>query len=184
MKKLSVSLITLTLLLVAQLGAASFLEEGPYLEMEEEEVSNFFLMDVGEADFGLDEAVLPNLKPCSGIITSGFGWRRFSRRSRRGRMHKGLDIAAPIGTPIFAPADGRVSFVGRKGGYGKTVVVDHGGGVHTLFAHNSEIEVEEGDIVVRGQGISKIGMTGRSTGPHLHYEVRINGRPVNPKAYF
>ena len=184
MKKLSVTLLSFTILMVAPFGEASFLEDGPYLEMEEEEVQNFFLMDVGEEGFGLDEAALPRLKPCDGIITSGFGWRRYSRRSRRGRMHKGLDIAAPIGTPIVAPADGRVAFVGRKGGYGKTVVIDHGGAVKTLFAHNSSINVEEGDVVIQGQEISKIGMTGRSTGPHLHYEVRIDGQPVNPKKYF
>jgi murein DD-endopeptidase MepM/ murein hydrolase activator NlpD len=184
MKKITITLISLSLVLVAPVVTASFLEDGPYLEMEEGEVQNFFLMDVGDAGFGLEEGNLPNVKPCDGIITSGFGWRRFSRRSRRGRMHKGLDIAAPIGTPIMAPADGKVAFVGRKGGYGKTVILDHGGGIHTLFAHNSRINVSEGEMVIQGQKISKVGSTGRSTGPHLHYEVRVQGQPVNPKEYF
>lgn len=184
MKKIAISLLSLGLLMIAPLGEARFLDDGPYLEMDESEVQNFFLMDVGDDTFGLDEASLPQVKPCAGIITSGFGWRRFSRRSKRGRMHKGLDIAAPIGTPIVAPADGRIAFVGRKHGYGKTVVIDHGGSVMTLFAHNSAILVKEGDVVVQGQEISQIGVTGRSTGPHLHYEVRIDGNPVNPIKYF
>jgi murein DD-endopeptidase MepM/ murein hydrolase activator NlpD len=99
-------------------------------------------------------------------------------------MHKGLDIAAPTGTPIVASADAKVSFVGFKNGYGRTVILDHGGGVNTLYAHNSSVGVHEGDAVVQGQEISKVGTSGRSTGPHLHYEVRINGQPVNPTKYF
>lgn len=184
MKKLFLTTVSLSLLLATHMVSASFQEDGPYLEMEETEVQNFFLMDVGDADFGLDEATLPNLKPCDGIITSGFGWRRLSRRSHRGRMHKGLDIAAPIGTPIVASADAKVAFVGFKGGYGRTVILDHGGGVNTLYAHNSMVEVNEGDLVTAGQEISRVGVSGRSTGPHLHYEVRINGQPVNPTKYF
>lgn len=183
-KKLFLTSLTLSLFLGAHVVSASFGEDGPYLELEETELQNFFLMDVGEAGFGLDETSLPSLKPCDGIITSGFGWRRFSRRSRRGRMHKGLDIAAPTGTPIVASADAKVSFVGFKGGYGRTVILDHGGGVNTLYAHNSSVGVQEGDLVIQGQEISKVGTSGRSTGPHLHYEVRINGQPVNPSKYF
>ncbi len=183
-KKLFLTTVSLSLLLATHIVSASFLEDGPYLEMEEGEVQNFFLMDVGDDDFGLDEASLPSLKPCEGIITSGFGWRRFSRRSRRGRMHKGLDIAAPSGTPIVASADAKVAFVGFKGGYGRTVVLDHGGGVFTLYAHNSSVNVGEGEVVAQGQEISRVGTSGRSTGPHLHYEVRINGQPVNPSKYF
>jgi len=183
MKKLSLIVVFLTLLFGAQLGTASFQEDGPYLEMDEGEVTNFFMLDALEDDFTLDGEV-PNLQPCDGIVTSGFGWRRYSRRSRRGRMHKGLDIAAPRGTPIVAPADGKVLFVGRKGGYGRTLVLDHGGSIKTLFAHTSSISVKEGDFVARGQEISKVGSSGRSTGPHLHYEVRVNGNPVNPRSYF
>lgn len=183
MKKLSVTLIALSLMFVAQLGVASFQEEGPYLEMDEVAVDNFFMMDVEEVAMPLD-GVAPDLKPCEGTITSGFGWRRYSRRSRRGRMHKGLDIAAPRGTPIVATAPGQVKFVGRKGGYGKTVVIHHGGALSTLYAHNSKFLVEDGDFVVRGQEISTVGTTGRTTGPHLHYEVRVEGVPVNPRRFF
>lgn len=184
-KKLVIGVLVLGVWILGPAGQASFTDDGPYEdEMEEPAHGNFFLMDVGDDDFGLDESSLPNLKPCNGIITSGFGWRRYSRRSRRGRLHKGLDIAAPIGTPIVAPADGKVVFVGTKGGYGNTVILDHGANVKTLYAHNSLIQVSEGEVVIRGQEISRVGSTGRSTGPHLHYEVRIDGRPVNPNKYF
>lgn len=184
MKKSLILSLALVLSILAPLGEASFMDDGDFEEMEEQEVGNFYLMDVGDDNFGLDEADLPSLKPCDGIVTSGFGWRRFSRRSRRGRLHKGLDIAAPVGTPIVASADGRVVFVGPKGGYGKTVIIDHGSHVHTLYAHNSSIRVLEGDVVTRGQEISQVGVSGRSTGPHLHYEVRVQGKPVNPNKYF
>jgi murein DD-endopeptidase MepM/ murein hydrolase activator NlpD len=184
MKKILIVGLALWFWALAPLGEAGFVDDGDYEEMEEQQVGNFFLMDVGDDDFGLDEAALPNLKPCDGIVTSGFGWRRYSRRSRRGRLHKGLDIAAPIGTPIVAPADGKVVFVGRKGAYGQTLIIDHGAEVHTLFAHNSLINVTEGDVVIRGQEVSRVGVSGRSTGPHLHYEVRVGGRPVNPGRYF
>jgi len=182
-KKLSITVVFLGLLFGAQLGVASFVEEGPYVEMEEPAANSFFMMDAEESGFGLDGSV-PNMQPCDGVITSGFGWRRISRRSRRGRMHKGLDIAAPTGSPIFAPADGKVSFVGRKGGYGRTVVIDHGDSISTLYAHNSRTHVEQGDSVFRGQEISNVGSSGRSTGPHLHYEVRVNGIPINPEKFF
>jgi murein DD-endopeptidase MepM/ murein hydrolase activator NlpD len=167
MKKTVILSLALGFLILAPLGQASFTDDEDYEEVEEGQVQNFFLIDVGDDSFGLDEAMLPSLKPCEGIVTSGFGWRRFSRRARRGRLHKGLDIAAPIGTPIVAPADGRVVFAGPKGGYGNTVIIDHGDHVHTLYAHNSFIKVSEGDVVTKGQEISRVGMSGRSTGPHL-----------------
>jgi len=183
MKKISLTLVVLSFLFIGQMGVAGFQEDGPYLEMDEPSGNNFFMLDVEDIDFGTD-AVIPDRAPVEGVITSGFGWRRYSRRSRRGRMHKGLDIAAPRGTPIVATAPGKVFFVGRKGGYGKTVILSHGGTLSTLYAHNSKIMVEEGDFVVRGQEISAVGNSGRSTGPHLHYEVRVEGVPVNPKRYF
>lgn len=150
---------------------------------EETTAGNFFLEDANDHDFEISfDADSPDIKPCNGIVTSNFGWRRISRR--RGRLHKGVDIAAPVGTPVTAPADGRVAFVGRKGGYGNTVIIDHGGNLTTLYGHNGDIMVNEGEMVRKGQQISSIGMSGRSTGPHVHYEVRVDGSPVNPSRFF
>jgi murein DD-endopeptidase MepM/ murein hydrolase activator NlpD len=98
-------------------------------------------------------------------------------------MHKGLDFAAMIGTPIYAPADGVVSYAGREGGYGKIVSIDHGYGIVTRYAHNSRLLVKTGERVKRWQKIAEVGSTGRSSGPHLHYEVRVNGVPVDPENY-
>ncbi|MBT8142703.1 MAG: peptidoglycan DD-metalloendopeptidase family protein [Gammaproteobacteria bacterium] len=99
---------------------------------------------------------------------------------RKGRMHKGIDLRAPIGTPILATNHGKVVFSGVKGGYGNLVVVDHGYGVHTAYAHNSSNLVKKGQRVTRGQTIAKVGQTGKATGPHVHYEIRRNGKAVNP----
>ncbi len=124
----------------------------------------------------------PSIKPARGWFTSKFGYRvdPFTRRSE---LHAGLDIAAPPGTPVYAPADGIVSYAGYDGGYGKLVSIDHGYGVVTRFAHNSRIYVEQGQKVSRWDVISAIGNTGRSTGAHLHYEVRVHGVPVDPINY-
>jgi murein DD-endopeptidase MepM/ murein hydrolase activator NlpD len=109
-------------------------------------------------------------------VTSEFG-------SRWGRLHAGLDIAGPTGTPIYAAQAGRVSFAGRQGGYGNLMLVDHGGGVVTAYAHQSAFVADVGDVVQCGQQIGEIGSTGNSTGPHLHFEVRVNGTPRNPRGY-
>lgn len=124
----------------------------------------------------------PSVRPTGGWLSSGFGYRRdpFTGRSK---LHKGLDFAANIGTPVYAPADGIVSFAGREGGYGKIVSIDHGYGVVTRFAHNSRLHVKTGQRVKRWDMISEVGNTGRSSGPHLHYEVRVNGAPVDPEGY-
>ncbi|MCP5468669.1 MAG: M23 family metallopeptidase [Deltaproteobacteria bacterium] len=137
-----------------------------------------------DMDYALNSGsgYIPQGIPCEGVITSHFGWRKISRR--RARMHLGTDIAGPVGTVIYAPAAGKVSFSGTKGGYGNTVVLDHGNDLSTLYGHNSELLVKEGQWVEKGQAISKMGSTGRSTGPHLHYEVRISGKPVNPRKFF
>lgn len=115
-------------------------------------------------------------------MSSGFGYRR-DPFTRRGAMHRGLDFKGPRGSPIYAAADGRVSFVGRKSGYGNVVEVSHGNGVMTRYAHLSAFTSRVGDEVKAGDPIAKLGKTGRSTGPHLHFEVRINDRAVNPRPF-
>lgn len=124
----------------------------------------------------------PNIKPARGWISSTFGYRT-SPITGKLAMHAGLDIAASPGSPIYAPADGIVSFAGWDEGYGKLVSIDHGFGVNTRFGHNSQIYVRVGQRVSRWDVIAAVGNTGRSTGPHLHYEVRVNGIPRNPMLY-
>lgn len=127
-------------------------------------------------------ASLPTEWPVRGWVTSGFGPRRANRVGGT-RDHQGVDIAAPVGTPVLASGDGVVTFAGVKGGYGRTLIVDHGFGMTTLYAHNSELLVKEGDRVQRGTPVAKIGMTGRTTGAHLHYEVAVDGAQVDPLRY-
>ena len=124
----------------------------------------------------------PSIRPSEGWISSGFGRRRSPFTGLR-EFHKGLDIANQKGTPIIATADGVVTFVGRKGFLGKTVKIDHGHGMVTRYAHLQKILKKRGDAVKRGETIALMGNSGRSTGPHLHYEVFLNGIPVNPKKY-
>jgi len=124
----------------------------------------------------------PSIWPAEGRVTSEYGMRRHPITGRV-QLHAGIDVAAPVGTPVYATADGTVVFAGEHGGYGLTVIIDHGYGIQTLYAHNSRLLVKEGDEVVRGQPIAEVGSTGLSTGPHVHYEVHVNGEPVNPRAY-
>lgn len=124
----------------------------------------------------------PSILPAYGVLTSGFGYRR-DPFTGRVKLHEGLDISAPIGTPVYAPADGVVTFVGMRHGYGLTIEIDHGGKYKTRYAHLSKSLVRVGQKVRRGDLIAKVGNTGRSTGPHLHYEVHVNGVPVNPRKF-
>ncbi|MPZ88780.1 MAG: peptidoglycan DD-metalloendopeptidase family protein [Nitriliruptorales bacterium] len=114
--------------------------------------------------------------PATGPITSEFG-------RRWGRMHQGIDIGAPTGTPIYAAQPGCVTFAGRQGGYGNLILLDHGGGIVTAYAHQSRFRVSAGECVQAGQQIGEVGSTGNSTGPHLHFEVRVNGSARNPRNY-
>jgi murein DD-endopeptidase MepM/ murein hydrolase activator NlpD len=114
--------------------------------------------------------------PVSGPVTSPFGWRW-------GRMHEGIDIAVPYGTPVHAAAAGQVIYAGWMGGYGNLVVIDHGGGMATAYGHNTSIVVGVGSSVSQGQVVAYSGSTGHSTGPHVHFEVRVNGTPVDPMGY-
>jgi murein DD-endopeptidase MepM/ murein hydrolase activator NlpD len=127
-------------------------------------------------------AAKPKGWPTKGWVTSGFG-RRKSPFSGQLKMHYGLDIAARTGTPVVAAANGIVSKVATLPDYGKLVVIDHGYGYQTCYGHNSKILVKAGQRVKRGERIAEVGNTGRSTGSHLHYEVRLNGVPVNPRTY-
>lgn len=120
--------------------------------------------------------------PSRGWMTSGFGMRR-SPFSGKPKMHEGLDIAASIGTAVYATADGIVSQSESVAGYGKLVVIDHGYGYKTYYGHNSKLNVKVGQKVRRGDRIASVGNSGSSTGAHLHYEVRLNGVPLNPRKY-
>ena len=127
-------------------------------------------------------AALPTRKPAIGYFTSGFGVRR-SPFGGAEKMHEGLDIANRPGTPIHATADGTVIYADTKAGYGQTVVVDHGYGLETWYGHTRKILVARGQKVHRGDVIALLGNSGRSTGPHVHYEVRVHGTPVDPLSY-
>lgn len=121
-------------------------------------------------------------RPCGGRLSSGFGMR-FHPILRRSRLHAGVDFAAPSGTPIKAANNGVVIASQRMSGYGNVVIIDHGGGITTTYAHCSRIFVSRGQKVGRGQRIASVGATGLATGPHLHFEVRVNGKAVNPMRY-
>lgn len=124
----------------------------------------------------------PSIAPARGILTSGFGSRSDPLTHGRGN-HEGIDISAPAGQPVVAPADGLVIQAGEMGGYGNTILVTHGFGITTRYGHLSRIGVKPGQRVRRGETIGRVGSTGRSTGDHLHYEVHVDGKPVNPIAY-
>lgn len=127
-------------------------------------------------------AATPSIQPARGPIGSRFGYRIDPINGRQ-KMHAGLDITSPPGTPVRAPADGVVSFAGWDDQFGKLVSIDHGYGVLTRYAHNSQIFVTVGQKIAKYDVIAAVGSTGRSTGPHLHYEVRVNGIAVNPANY-
>lgn len=116
-------------------------------------------------------------------ISSGFSRWRFHPILRYSRPHEGIDISAPYGSVIHATARGRVHFAGPKAGYGKVVVIDHGYGYETRYAHTSRVLVRAGDWVERGEAVAEVGRSGLTTAPSLHYEIRVEGRPVDPRPY-
>jgi len=125
----------------------------------------------------------PTIWPVNGRISSAFGWRRNPLTGRGSEFHGGIDIPAPTGTPIRAAGGGTVTFQGWRSGYGNTVMIDHGNGIVTLYAHNTRNNVVVGQRVSRGDIIAFVGSTGRSTGPHVHYEVIIHGQVVDPVTF-
>lgn len=126
---------------------------------------------------------IPQVVPASAQnITSGFGYRR-DPFNGHGAMHSGIDFKGAMGSPIFAAAEGRVTYAGWKSGYGKAVEITHGNGMLTRYAHLSRIDVTPGQAIAAGATLGGLGSTGRSTGPHLHFEVRINDRAVNPRPF-
>lgn len=127
-------------------------------------------------------ASTPSIWPVKGWVTSDFGVRR-SPFSLARDFHNGIDIAAQWGTPIAVAADGVVTFAGYKGGLGKTVIIDHGFGVTSYYGHLSSYFVHEGQQLAKGTALALVGSTGHSTGPHLHYEVHVDGVPVDPMKY-
>ena len=119
------------------------------------------------------------IEPVENCATSGFGWREDPITKRR-KFHSGADIRGGFGTPVMAAGDGTVIFAGDQNGYGNLVMVDHGNGIVTRYAHLRRIDAKKNQVITAGTRIGQVGATGRATGPHLHFEVRIDGHPVDP----
>ncbi len=127
-------------------------------------------------------ASTPSVWPVHGWVTSGYGYRISPFTGKR-QFHAGLDISTRTGSPIVSPAAGVVTFAGREGGYGNMLVINHGHGLVTRYGHLSSFAVKLGQKIARGQKVGAVGSTGRSSGPHLHYEVLMSGVPTNPRYY-
>jgi hypothetical protein len=126
---------------------------------------------------------IPSIMPTAGWLSSTFKRSRFHPILHISRPHEGIDVSAPMGAPIVAPAAGLVVRVGREAGYGLVIEIDHGNGIKTMYAHCSRVMARRGQRVKRGQEIAAVGNSGLSTGPHLHYEIHINGKVVDPLTY-
>mgnify|MGYP001384024321 CR=1 FL=1 len=148
-----------------------------------EKAESMELLEVEVDKFVRRLAATPSIWPASGSITSGFGMRRSPFNRAVMKYHSGIDIAGAYGSPIYATADGTVVSAGYQGGYGNMVLINHGYGFETCYAHMSRIAVSSGQWVKRGQVIGYMGQTGLATGTHVHYEVRVNGVAVNPMNY-
>ena len=127
-------------------------------------------------------ASTPTIWPVKGWLTAGFGYRRSPFTGLR-QMHEGVDISNSVGTPVIAPADGMVSYAGPLGGFGNVISIDHGHNISTFYAHLQQHKVSQGQRIKRGDLVALVGTTGRATGPHLHYEIQVNGSPVDPSKY-
>ena len=128
-------------------------------------------------------ASVPSIMPTAGWLTSQFSRNRKHPLLHTSRPHEGIDVSAPMGAPIVAPASGTVTKVAKESGYGNVLEIDHGNGIVTRYAHCSRIDVRQGQRVERGQRVAAVGSTGLSTGPHLHYEIHVNGKVVDPLTY-
>lgn len=162
-------------------GPAILLDEAGIAAVEQRAAQ--LEVDLKTYEVALNErASVPSIWPVAGEVTDTFGGRRnpFGGGSE---FHSGQDIRAPRGTPVYAAANGVVTLAGTQNGYGNIVVIDHGNGLMTRYGHLSKIEATLGQEVKRGELVGEVGSTGRSTGPHLHYEVRINDTAVNPGHY-
>ncbi|HET7551817.1 MAG TPA: M23 family metallopeptidase [Gemmatimonadaceae bacterium] len=126
---------------------------------------------------------IPSIMPTAGWLSSAFSRSRFHPILHHARPHEGIDVAAPMGAPIVAPAAGTVTLVARQNGYGNVLEIDHGNGIVTKYAHCSRIVVKKGQRVQRGEVVANVGSTGLATGPHLHYEIHVHGKVVNPLTY-
>ncbi len=149
--------------------------------ISDDEISNFYVKYLDH--IGYDLSHTPLGMPYHGRITSTFGHRENPFGGNNVETHKGLDISGPIGSPVKAMAEGKVEFAGQRGGFGNCIMLKHANGFETLYGHLSKILVSVGENVKIGQTIGKIGSTGRSTGPHLHYEIHKNGQQINPQSF-
>jgi murein DD-endopeptidase MepM/ murein hydrolase activator NlpD len=140
-----------------------------------------FTAFVDDTGIAIPDLTVLSVEPVAHSTSSGFGWRDDPIRHTR-RFHSGTDFRGKPGTPVLAAGNGTVVFCGRLGGYGNAIDIDHGGGVLTRYAHLRRIETKKGATITAGEAIGQVGSTGRTTGPHLHFEVRLNGAPVSPIA--
>ena len=150
-------------------------------DMSTVEITEFYKDYIRRIGYTLENT--PIGYPYKGKITSTFGHRENPFNGPGIEAHKGMDIKGPMGAPVKSTAKGKVIFAGLKGGYGKCIIIDHANGIQTLYGHLSVINVKSGDKVNIAQHIGNIGSTGRSTGPHLHYEVHKQGRKINPQSF-
>jgi murein DD-endopeptidase MepM/ murein hydrolase activator NlpD len=162
---------------------------GPAMPVESESLAELeskmsrIEQDLRRYETEIGNSHTPSIWPVAGTLESGFGGRRNPFGGSSYEFHSGQDIDAAWGAPVIAGANGTVTFSGWQNGYGQLVVIDHGGGLTTRYGHLSAIAATVGQLIQRGEFLGRVGSTGRSTGPHLHYEVRINDQPVNPLQY-
>ena len=151
-------------------------------ETVDEEGQNLRALERLMARAGKALALMPSRWPVRGAVNSDFG-SRLSPWTREAEFHSGLDISADRGTPVRAPAPGTVLFAGAQNEFGLTVILEHGHEIRSLYGHLSKLQVTQGQKVERGQVVAMTGNTGKSSGPHLHYEIMVKGQSVNPRAY-